>query len=392
MNLNLLKNLIKLLVSLSLSSYALAETVTTSPLISNNFLDGSWTDNGTGQLNTMHGSGIVAGVNGGQVQTTISLIDRGINKGSINNGFTSTQSSNIYIWTNYPQSVTMRQTLVDELGNSITQANTITSSSGYQSNTIIIGENVAEDYDITARWHISVPGTSGHLGADITNPSLVLNYTYVPDTPPLSTTEQESLKTVDNEISTTDKDINKDLTTVKNTVEVKQEPTTTSNTISENTTNEKTENTESTKTTESNETTSTTEEKTTESNNEDEKSSEASVESDKTEVSKTNTRVSKVKVNKVEVKLNNLFKENEKTLLAMVDNTMIDAYNVPFYKEREFYANQVNIFDNRILYNNVNLHSYTNSDPLNVKWKAIQENKFKINKLQAELAALKGKL
>ena len=147
--------------------------VTTNNLISQDFLDGSWSDNGTGQLNTMHGSGTVAGVDGGQVQTTISL-NNTLTKEEINSGFSSTLGADIWFWYNTAQSVTMRQTLIDDNGNSITQSRTITSTSGFQNftDTIVVGENSQQDYAIKSEFSFSVPGYTGHYGADLKSPTL----------------------------------------------------------------------------------------------------------------------------------------------------------------------------------------------------------------------------
>jgi hypothetical protein len=149
--------------------------VTTGNLLSQDFSDGSWPDNGTGQLNVMHGSGTVAGEHGGQVQSTISLNDT-LTKEEINSGFSSTLGADIWFWNSYTQSVTMRQTLTDDNGNSITQSRTINLiNNGYQTytDTIIVGENSKQDYAITSKFDFSVPGnTSGHTGADLKNPTL----------------------------------------------------------------------------------------------------------------------------------------------------------------------------------------------------------------------------
>jgi len=148
--------------------------VSTGNLISQDFLDGSWTDNGTGQLNVMHGSGTVAGINNGEVETTISL-NNTLTKEQINTGFSSTLGVNIWFWNGYTQSVTMRQTLVDDNGNTITQSRTIDRNDNYfqtHTDTIIVSQNSKQNYNITGNFSFSVPGTSGHTAADIQNPTL----------------------------------------------------------------------------------------------------------------------------------------------------------------------------------------------------------------------------
>ena len=148
--------------------------VSTGNLISQNFLDGSWSDNGTGQLNVMHGSGTVAGIHNGEVETTISL-NNTLTKEQINTGFSSTLGVNIWFWNEYTQSVTMRQTLVDDNGNTITQSRTIDRNDNYfqtHTDTIIVSQNSKQNYNITGNFSFSVPGTSGHTAADIQNPTL----------------------------------------------------------------------------------------------------------------------------------------------------------------------------------------------------------------------------
>ena len=148
--------------------------VSTGNLISQNFLDGSWSDNGTGQLNVMHGSGTVAGIHNGEVETTISL-NNTLTKEQINTGFSSTLGVDIWFWNEYTQSVTMRQTLVDDNGNTITQSRTIDRNDNYfqtHTDTIIVSQNSKQNYNITGNFSFSVPGTSGHTAADIQNPTL----------------------------------------------------------------------------------------------------------------------------------------------------------------------------------------------------------------------------
>ena len=60
----------------------------------------------------------------------------------------------------------------------------------------------------------------------------------------------------------------------------------------------------------------------------------------------------------------NLEIKNVIKLQAMVNNEMINVYNVPFYKEKEklLYTDQLNIFDKPI-YQNVTLGSYILNDP-----------------------------
>jgi len=147
--------------------------VTTDNLVSQEFLDGSWTYNN----NSNHGTGTIAGVDGQYFETTVSLNnDANLSKEEINSGFSSTFGSDIWFWTsNTNQNVILKQTLTDDNGNIITQQRTINHNSNYfqtHTDTIIVNSNNQQDYDITARIEVNVPGVTGHGGADIRSPTL----------------------------------------------------------------------------------------------------------------------------------------------------------------------------------------------------------------------------
>src|SRR5210317_1615574 len=147
--------------------------VTTDNLVSQEFLDGSWTYNNSSN----HGTGTIAGVDGQYFETTVSLNnDANLSKEEINSGFSSTFGSDVWFWTsNTNQNVILKQTLTDDNGNTITQQRTINHIlNGFQTytDTIIVNSNTQQDYDITARIEVNVPGTSGHTGADVRSPTL----------------------------------------------------------------------------------------------------------------------------------------------------------------------------------------------------------------------------
>ena len=147
--------------------------VTTDNLVSQEFLDGSWTYNNSSN----HGTGTIAGVDGQYFETTVSLNnDANLSKEEINSGFSSTFGSDIWFWTsNTNQNVILKQTLTDDNGNIITQQRTINHNSNYfqtHTDTIIVNSNNQQDYDITARIEVNVPGVTGHGGADIRSPTL----------------------------------------------------------------------------------------------------------------------------------------------------------------------------------------------------------------------------
>ena len=147
--------------------------VTTDNLVSQEFLDGSWTYNNISN----HGTGTIAGVDGQYFETTVSLNnDANLTKEEINSGFSSTAGADVWFWTNNTnQNVILKQTLTDDNGNVTTQQRIINhTQNGFQTHTdtIIVNSNNQQDYDITARIEVNVPGTTGHNGADITSPTL----------------------------------------------------------------------------------------------------------------------------------------------------------------------------------------------------------------------------
>src|SRR6056300_1638360 len=155
------------------TSTSIVPGVTTDNLVSQEFLDGSWTYNN----NSNHGTGTIAGVDGQYFETTVSLNnDANLSKEEINSGFSSTFGSDVWFWTsNTNQNVILKQTLTDDNGNTITQQRTINHiQNGFQTytDTIVVNSNTQQDYDITARIEVNVPGTTGHTGADVRYPTL----------------------------------------------------------------------------------------------------------------------------------------------------------------------------------------------------------------------------
>ena len=154
---------------------------TTDNLLSPNFTDGSWT--GT-NLDLRHGDQVIAGFDGGYVESSINLNDY-LTKEEINGGFSSTLGADIWFWNSNTQNVIMKQTLIDDNGVSITQQRQIDGScttfngcdySNY-TDTIIVGGNSQQDYEVTARFEFNESSNStAHYGADLRNPSLTVSY------------------------------------------------------------------------------------------------------------------------------------------------------------------------------------------------------------------------
>ena len=118
----------------------------------------------------------------------------------------------------------------------------------------------------------------------------------------------------------------------------------------------------------------------------------------KTKVVKKKTK--KPKIDKIMAKVDEQIKDSAKNLTikniikldAMQnDQVSLSAYNnTEFYKPKDIYLNQIEIFDNRSIYNNIDLVEYTANDIMEVKIKKLNEIKYKKNILLLEIQELKN--
>ena len=73
------------------------------------------------------------------------------------------------------------------------------------------------------------------------------------------------------------------------------------------------------------------------------------------------------------------------------EQASLDMYqNTVFYKPKDIYLDQLNIFDNRQLYPNTSLASYTQNDKIEIKAKKLQEINSRKQQLLIELEILKN--
>jgi len=73
------------------------------------------------------------------------------------------------------------------------------------------------------------------------------------------------------------------------------------------------------------------------------------------------------------------------------EQASLNAYaNTAFYKPKNIYLDQLNIFDNRQIYPNTNLASYTQNDKIEIKAKKLQEIKSRKKQILLELEVLKN--
>ena len=180
------------------------ETIDTGNLLSNSGFTGgltSWSNHGSTQQhhvgmgnecpgsavdNSNSGCGVsgsFAGVDDGGVSQTITLSEKtNMTQAEINNGFTSTMSSDIWFW-HGQDSVTMKQELTDSGGNTTTQTRVVTDNhNNYQTytDTATVGTNTSTDYDIKVSIDIDdSSNSSSHAGPDVDNVELKVSYTYI---------------------------------------------------------------------------------------------------------------------------------------------------------------------------------------------------------------------
>ncbi len=406
---------IVLLMMLTLTT---SKAETTNNLVSQDFTSG-WS--GT-NIDTTHGSGVIAGVNNEYIESdSVSLNDSNVNKGSLNNGFEITGSSKIWFWNNNSQSVTQSIKVTDDNGNLTTQNRTISGSCAtfngcaYQdmTDTMIFGKNTVQDYDVVLRYDFSVPNTTGHYGADLKEPSLVVNYNYVPDIN--ETVEQELINLFNDFEPEEDIKIQEEFTFEifeEPTMEVMEEPTMEEFIEIVSITDEQTETIETEPeimeeiiAEEKPEEEVITEEIIQEAKEEmpeeiieeapeqmaeekeeeiiEETTEEAPKKEVKTKVADKKTK--KPKIDNIMAKVDAQIKDSAKNLQikniikldAMKSDqvSLTDYNNVEFYKPKDIYLNQIEIFDNRSIYANVDLVKYTANDIMEVKIKKLNEIK-----------------
>jgi len=88
----------------------------------------------------------------------------------------------------------------------------------------------------------------------------------------------------------------------------------------------------------------------------------------------------------------NLQIKNIIKLAAMAsEQASLDLYkNAVFYRPKDIYLDQLNIFDQRQIYNNVNLATYIDNDKITIRARALEKLKLEKRRLQIELEQLKN--
>jgi hypothetical protein len=424
------------IVLLMILTFTTLKAETTSNLVSQDFTSG-WS--GT-NIDTTHGSGVIAGVNNEYIESdSVSLNDSNVNKNSLNNGFEITGSSKIWFWNSNSQSVTQSIKVTDDNGNLTTQNRTISGTCdtfngcAYEdmTDTMIFGNNTVQDYDVVLRYDFSVPNTTGHYGADLKEPSLIVNYTYVPDIN--ETVEQELINLftdfepeenikIEEEFTFEIKEEPKieEIFEVEESIQIvsmpekeleiiEEKPEVMEETMIEEKPEEEVITEEIIKEAKEEMPKEIIEEKTEEvvAEKEEEIQEEEVIEetTEETPKKEIKTKVAskkskKPKIDKIMAKVDEQVKDSAKNLVikniikldAMQnDQASLTAYNnVEFYKPKDIYLNQIEIFDNRSIYANVDLLKYTDNDIMEIKIKKLNEIKSKKRILLLELKELKN--
>ena len=118
-----------------------------------------------------------------------------------------------------------------------------------------------------------------------------------------------------------------------------------------------------------------------------------------TKTNKANTKVSKLEasMNKVDAVVKDAAKNLEVKSIIKLDAMQSDSSinlavynNQAFYKSKDIYLNQVVMFDNRDIYNNVTLVNYISNDPINIKENILHNINKRKEELLMEIEVLKN--
>jgi hypothetical protein len=362
------------------SSSLKAEVVTTNNLLNQTF---TTSNNWQGQLSGNHGTGIIAGENGGYVETIndISLKnDVGLTEAQIQNGWIGNQSAQAWFWNDNTQNLTMKQIVTSSSGSTVTQTKIVTGSCAtyngcaFQAtgnNTFISTLNTNTDYSIKNRFEFNSTGnyTTSHNAADLKLPSLTITY----ENTPISVNDQkdiiENARIIVEEIQETKVPIIKETV-----VEIKEEPkpqpvVTTVEEKPEPSTEVKEEvKAIEEKKEEPKEEVQVVEEKTEPKEElKEEPKIEPKEEPETMMVEKKNSPVSVAtttidgQVHSIE---KNLQLKSIAILKSMINNSMINVYAIPFYKSKKIYEDQLSIADTKLLYTGNSLGVYISKDPV----------------------------
>jgi hypothetical protein len=407
-----------------------AAEVTTDNLISQDFTDGSWNN----PVNSWHSSNDLAGWNGMEHTTEVTYTPE--TEALKLNGFEMTAGGEIFHWYN-GQTVHVNQSVTLDSGTVFEQTKSYTASRGTVhdvANTIVINSNTSASYDLgMGILFEDTRGQVGHYSADFRDPYITLTYNdtvfqldetiqeqitedlgliensfftfkvlNIVETQELitETFNEPVLENFNNETLPEPELITEQV--FEQTATIEEEPEQIAEQINEETTEEIKEEIVEQKEEVAKEPQEDNQEVATEPKEEEPKE-EVAEETPKKEV-KTKVATAKTnkkpKIDKVMAKVDAQIKDHAKNLVikniikldAMQNDqaSLVGYNNAIFYPPKDIYLNQIEIFDNRSIYKNVDLVKYIDNDIMEIKIKKLNEIKYKKRILLLELKELKN--
>ena len=418
-----------------------ADEITTDNLISQNFTDGSWNN----PVNSWHSSNDLAGWNG--LEHTTEVTHTPDTEALKENGFSMTAGGEIFHWYS-GQKVHVNQSVTLDNGTVFEQTKTYEASRGTVhdvANTIVISSNTSESYDLgMGILFEDNRGLDGHRSADFRDPYITLTYDdtvfqldevveqeltdlFTEFKPEQDLKLEETFKVVElfNEpiemkeelkieefieiVSMPEKEpevIEEMPNAIEEIVEEKPEEEVITEEImqeaKEEMPKEVVEQEEEIKEQPKEEIIEEEKQEVATEPKEEEPTEEVAEEESKEEVktkvaAKTNK---KPKIDKIMAKVDAQVKDHAKNLVikniikldAMQNDqaSLLEYNNTEFYKPKDIYLNQIEIFDNRSIYKNVDLVQYIDNDIMEIKIKKLNEIKYKKRILLLELKELKN--
>ena len=395
-----------------------AEEITTDNLISQDFTDGSWNN----PVNSWHSSNDLAGWNGLEHTTEVTYTPE--TEALKQNGFEMTAGGEIFHWYN-GQTVHVNQSVTLDNGTVFEQTKSYTASRGTVhdvENTIVINSNTSESYDLgMGILFEDTRGQVGHYSADFRNPFITLTYDdtvfqldevveqeltdlFTEFKPEKDLKLEETFKVVElfNEPIEMKEELKiEEFTEIVSMPEKEPEVIEEMPNVTEEIVEEKPEEEVITE-----EIIQEAKEEIPEETKEEEVIEEAPKETtEETPKKEIKTKVAskkskKPKIDKIMAKVDAQVKDSAKNLAikniikldAMQNDqaSLVDYNNAVFYTPKDIYLNQIEIFDNRSIYKNVDLVQYIDNDIMEIKIKKLNEIKYKKRILLLELKELKN--
>jgi len=401
-----------------LTHITLAEEITTDNLISQDFTDGSWNN----PVNSWHSSNDLAGWNGLEHTTEVTYTPE--TEALKQNGFEMTAGGEIFHWYN-GQTVHVNQSVTLDNGTVFEQTKSYTASRGTVhdvENTIVINSNTSESYDLgMGILFEDTRGQVGHYSADFRDPFITLTYDdtvfqldevveqeltdlFTEFKPEKDLKLEETFKVVElfnDPIEMKEELKIEEFTEIVSMPEKEPEVIEEMPNVTEEIVEEKPEEEVITE-----EIIQEAKEEIPEETKEEEVIEEAPKETtEETPKKEIKTKVAskkskKPKIDKIMAKVDAQVKDSAKNLVikniikldAMQNDqvSLVDYNNAVFYTPKDIYLNQIEIFDNRSIYKNVDLVQYIDNDIMEIKIKKLNEIKYKKRILLLELKELKN--